>query len=91
MHTSISTAAVVGLPDDRWGEKVCAMVTLKPGLWVDPADLQVFCRERLAGYKTPKAIAVAETMPVNANGKIDKARVREQLVVQLDTGGSGSE
>lgn len=91
MHESISTAAVVGLPDDLWGEKVCAVVTLKPGLRVDTSDLQVFCRERLAGYKIPKSIAVVETMPVNANGKIDKGRVREQLVVHLDPGGSSSE
>ena len=54
-HPAVATAAVVAKPDDRWGEVPCAFVELRPGAVVTEAELIAFCRERLAGFKTPKA------------------------------------
>ncbi len=82
-HPHVNTAAVVGLPDQRWGEKVCALVVPSQGVVPDVEALLEFCRERLARFKSPKIIAVAEIMPVNANGKIDKRQVREYLLKDL--------
>jgi 3-oxocholest-4-en-26-oate---CoA ligase len=64
-------AVVVGLPDERWGERVVAIVQPRPG--TEPAldDLQAFCRQHIAGYKVPRAVCIVEQMVRSPSGKAD--------------------
>ena len=75
--SSVHAAAVVATPDSHWGEIVTAFIQLESGLSCEPEQLQQNCRAHLAGYKTPRLIYIVETLPVNANGKIDKPALRK--------------
>ena len=77
-HPRVLECAVFGVPDEKWGETVHAVVVPGPGDEVDPAALVAWCRERLAGYKLPKAVDVREEpLPRTAAGKILKRDLRE--------------
>jgi fatty-acyl-CoA synthase len=75
-HPAVALAAVVGVPDARWGESGQAFVTLKPGVTAVPEDLLLHLRDRLARFKLPKEISVLPTMPISAAGKILKTELR---------------
>ena len=77
-HPAVSQVAVIGVPDDRWGEKVTAFVVLATGKTVAEADLQAHCREMIAGYKVPKAIHFETSLPMTPSGKIQKPALRER-------------
>jgi fatty-acyl-CoA synthase len=79
-HPSVSEVAVVGRPDDHWGEVVVAFVTGDPaGPTPDAESLREHCRTHLAAYKVPLEVLVVDAMPLNASGKILKRQLREQL------------
>ena len=78
-HPDVLEAAVVGLPDKRWGEMVTAMVVPRQGAAIDGADLEAFCRERLAGFKVPRRVEVVSELPRNPMGKVQKFRIVEEL------------
>lgn len=69
-HDNIREAAVFGIPDDQWGEKVCACVVCADDSVFSEQELQQFCRQRIAGYKTPKAVFCVKKLPRNAVGKV---------------------
>ena len=75
-HPAVLEAAVVAIPDDRWGERPKAFVTLKPGAEATERDILVFCRDRLAHFKCPAAVAFGE-LPKTATGKVQKFVLRE--------------
>ena len=72
-------AAVVGTPDPDWGEKVNAVVVLKPGESADGREIQDFCRLHMAGYKIPRNVVFVNSLPRNASGKLLKYEIRRQL------------
>ncbi len=78
-HPDVLEAAVVGLPHERWGEMVTAMVVPRAGATVNAAELELFCRERLAGFKVPRRVEVVSELPRNPMGKVQKFRIIEQL------------
>ena len=74
-HPAVAEALVFGLPDAAWGQRVAALIELKPGAAADADRLQTFARERLAGYKIPRQIAFGE-IPRSAAGKIRRSAAR---------------
>jgi fatty-acyl-CoA synthase len=76
-HPDVLGAAVVAMPDDKWGETPCAFVELKPGAQVTDAALIEFCRSHLAKFKAPRAIVFGE-LPKTSTGKIQKFVLREK-------------
>jgi acyl-CoA synthetase (AMP-forming)/AMP-acid ligase II len=83
-HPAVAEAAVFGLPDTHWGERVSAAIVLRPEARVEPAELDAFCRGRLAGYKRPRDWHVVSEIPKNVSGKVLKRELRERF-------GSGGE
>jgi acyl-CoA synthetase (AMP-forming)/AMP-acid ligase II len=79
-HPSVSDAAVIGIPDEHWGEAAHAFVTLAPGVTVLESELKRYCQERLAGYKRPKIIHIVQELPRTGIGKIARQAVRAQAV-----------
>ena len=78
-HPAVADVAVVGIPDERWGETVAAFVRPAGGAKIDPAELFDFCRKHLAAYKTPRTWVILEQFPTTASGKIQKYMLRERL------------
>jgi fatty-acyl-CoA synthase len=73
----VDEVAVVGLPDERWGERVTAFVVPAPGRTVSPEELRARCRDRLADYRIPKQVVVVPHFPRTASGKVRKIELRE--------------
>jgi acyl-CoA synthetase (AMP-forming)/AMP-acid ligase II len=76
-HPAVSEVAVIGVPSEKWGETIKALVVLSPGTHVTEAELIAHCKERLAGYKAPTSVEFREAIPRTATGKIQKFKLRE--------------
>ena len=87
-HPDVLEAAVVGLPDERWDERVVAALLPRDGATIDTDEVRAFCRERLAAYKVPKQVVVVAALPKTGLGKIAKHELRAELAgIQARTTG----
>ena len=77
-HPSVYEAAVIPIPDEKWGEAPKALVVLRPGLTTTETELLAFCRSRLAHYKVPKSVEFLEALPKTGTGKILKRELRKK-------------
>ena len=76
-HPAVSEVAVIGVPSEKWGETIKALVVLADGAEADEAELIAHCKSRLAGYKAPTSVEIREAIPRTATGKVQKFKLRE--------------
>jgi len=78
-HPAVADVAVIGRPDETWGERIVAVVVAQAGGAPPAADLIEFCRGRLAGFKLPKEVVYVDSLPRSAAGKVPKRELRDRL------------
>jgi acyl-CoA synthetase (AMP-forming)/AMP-acid ligase II len=85
-HPSVNDVAVVGVPDAKYGEMVCALVEARPGVRVDEATIIAHVKASLAGYKAPKRVLPVESVTRGANGKLDYRVLKERATQLVQSG-----
>src|SRR3954466_15174617 len=86
-HEDVTDVQVVGVPDIRYGEELCAFVILREGAHTTPEALQDFCRGRIARYKVPRYVHIVDAFPMTVSGKVQKFKLREQAIEELRLAG----
>ena len=76
-HPAVAQSAVIGIPCQRWGESVHAVIILKPGIKASSEEIIAHCRERIAGYKVPRSVEFREALPLTSVGKVLKTELRK--------------
>src|SRR5205809_6540826 len=79
-HTAVGDVAVVGIPDEKWGEQVCAFVRAAPGSRPEKDELDAWCRAKLAAYKAPRLWCFVDELPMMPSGKVQKFVLRDRFV-----------
>jgi fatty-acyl-CoA synthase len=82
-HPKIQDVQVIGVPDDRYGEEICAWVKLRPGVNASEEEIRAFCRGQIAHYKVPRYIKFVDEFPMTVTGKIQKFIMRERMISEL--------
>ncbi len=77
-HPAIVEVAVVGMPDERWGETLKAFVVLREGMTLTVEEIGDFCAGKLTAYKIPRQLQIIDDLPRNANGKVLKRELRDR-------------
>ena len=86
-HPDILDAQVIGVPDKKYGEELCAWVRMKPGAEpVDAAAIRAFATGKLAHYKIPRYVQIVEEFPMTVTGKVRKIEMREKTIAALHLG-----
>ncbi len=82
-HPAIEQSSVVGVPDAKYGEELCAWIILKPHVQVTEDEIRDFCRTNLAHYKVPRYVRFVDKLPQTVTGKIQKFKIRESMMQEL--------
>jgi fatty-acyl-CoA synthase len=82
-HPAIEQSAVVGVPDPKYGEELCACIKLRHGMSLTEEEIRQFCRNKLANYKVPRYVRFVETFPQTVTGKIQKFKIRDTMTTEL--------
>ncbi len=83
-HPKVEDVAVVGIPDVRFGEAVCAWIRLRRGETASADDIQIFCRDQIAHYKIPVYVVFVESFPMTVTGKVQKYLIRKSMIERLE-------
>ena len=83
-HPAIRDVQVIGVPDAKYGEELCAWIVLKPGERLEAEAVRAFCRDQIAHYKIPRHIRFVESFPTTVTGKVQKFAMRETMIAELD-------
>jgi fatty-acyl-CoA synthase len=82
-HPKVEAVQVVGLPDLKYGEELCAWVKLKPGAAATAEEIQGFCKGQIAHYKIPRYVKFVDAFPMTVTGKVQKFLMREEMIKEL--------
>ena len=82
-HPKIADVQVIGVPDDKYGEELCAWIRLAPGESADEGEIRAFCQGQIAHYKIPRYIRFVDEYPMTVTGKVQKFVMREQTIAEL--------
>ncbi len=82
-HPDIADAQVVGLPDERYGEELCAWIRLNPGARLDEAAVRAFCDGQIARHKIPRYVRFVDAFPMTVTGKVQKFLIRQSMIEEL--------
>ncbi len=82
-HPAIAEVQVFGVPDNRYGEEICAWVVLKPGASLTDTELRDFCRGQIAHFKVPRHVRFVDALPMTVTGKAQKFVMRQEMVKEL--------
>jgi fatty-acyl-CoA synthase len=82
-HPKVQDVQVIGVPDAKYGEELCAWVRLKPDQTATPEDIREFCKGQIAHYKIPRYVKFVDAFPMTVTGKIQKYLMREQMKEEL--------
>lgn len=82
-HPDVAACAVIGIPDEKWGERVHAVLVPVPGRAPDPSELTAFLRSAVAGYKIPRTFEVVSSLPMSPAGKVLKRELRSSSAPSL--------
>jgi fatty-acyl-CoA synthase len=85
-HPDIADVQVIGVPDERYGEELMAWVIPRDGASLDEEAVRAFCRGKIAHYKVPRYVKLADAFPMTVTGKVQKFKMREQAIDELDLG-----
>ncbi len=83
-HAAVADVQVVGVPDAKYGEELCAWIILRPGAAASEDDIRNFCRGQISHYKIPRYLRFVDSFPMTVTGKIQKYLIREAMVRELD-------
>jgi fatty-acyl-CoA synthase len=83
-HPAVFDVAVVGVPDVKYGEAICACIQVRGGMSVTEEEIREFCRGRIAHFKVPRYVRFMDSFPLTVTGKVQKYLIREQLRAALD-------
>lgn len=82
-HPKIEEVEIIGVPDDKFGEEVCAWIKLRPGKSATEAEIRAYCKNKIAHFKIPEIIKFVEAFPMTVTGKVQKYVMREQMVKEM--------
>jgi len=82
-HPAVKDVAVIGVPDERYGEELCAWIVLRAEAAADEESIKEFCRGRIAHYKVPRYVKFAAELPMTVTGKVQKFKMRETSTEEL--------
>jgi fatty-acyl-CoA synthase len=85
-HPGVADVQVIGVPDERYGEELMAWVMPRPGAAPDPDEIRDFCRGKIAHFKVPRYVKLVDAFPMTVTGKVQKYKMREQAIAELDLG-----
>jgi fatty-acyl-CoA synthase len=82
-HPAVADVQVIGVPDERYGEELCAWIAVRSGATLDEVTVQAYCRERLAHFKVPRYVLFVDEFPMTVTGKVQKFKMREESTRRL--------